>query len=284
MRRRQLLYPLGALALSAYTASPALAHPHIWVTTRAQIVFGGDGLVTAVRHVWTFDEASSAFQTLGLSPKDLQSLAKSSAEALAKEGYYTRLEANGTKQEFGAAREPRMIFEDGKLTLEFLMPLKTPTRADTITLEVSDPTFFTAFSMGEGADAVTLADVPNGCAPAVTPLKSDDQTPKSALVAAMTGTSAAPARSKVTLTCSEQTGGNGKGRGGETDVRDVRLDASRAAGDAGPTRLFRTGWDVLSKNVTTLLMALIAWSIVIVLVTPPLRRLARNRRGADTPR
>src|SRR5690349_11690475 len=93
---------LGIIGLLAQAAVPALAHPHAWVTARARIVYGADGLITAVWHTWTFDPAFSAFQAMGLNSKDLQDLAKSNAEALADSGYYTVLEANGIKQEFEA--------------------------------------------------------------------------------------------------------------------------------------------------------------------------------------
>jgi ABC-type uncharacterized transport system substrate-binding protein len=56
-----------SLATLAALLAPAaaLAHPHVWVTSRAEIVYAADGRVTGVRHRWTFDPAYSTYVTQG---------------------------------------------------------------------------------------------------------------------------------------------------------------------------------------------------------------------------
>src|SRR3954469_23009148 len=99
------------LALAAFgCAGPALAHPHVWVTAKAQIAFAPGGKVTAIRHAWTFDAAYSTYVTQGLdkngdgtlTPDELQDLAKENAESLVEFDYFTALKANGTKPAFEA--------------------------------------------------------------------------------------------------------------------------------------------------------------------------------------
>src|SRR3954447_24719410 len=100
-----LILVLAALSF----ATSALAHPHIWVTAKAEIVYAPDGKVTSVRHAWTFDPAYSAFSVQGLdknndgklTPDELQELAKVNAESLSEFGFFTVLKANGAKQELG---------------------------------------------------------------------------------------------------------------------------------------------------------------------------------------
>src|SRR5690242_5392278 len=41
-------------------AGPALAHPHVWITMKSEVVVGPDGAVTAIRHHWAFDDMFSA--------------------------------------------------------------------------------------------------------------------------------------------------------------------------------------------------------------------------------
>jgi len=54
------------LATAACCAAGTVqAHPHVWVTAKAQIVYA-DGKVTGVRHAWSFDPEYSAFVTQGL--------------------------------------------------------------------------------------------------------------------------------------------------------------------------------------------------------------------------
>jgi ABC-type uncharacterized transport system substrate-binding protein len=169
----RLILAITALGL----ASPALAHPHVWVTAKAEIVYAPDGKVTALRHAWTFDPAYSSYVTQGLdkngdgklSPDELQDLAKENAESLVEFDYFTALKANGAKPALDAPRGYGMTFENGQVTLAFVLPLKAPARADkALSLEVYDPSFFVSFSMAEGVDAVKLANAPKGCAATVT--------------------------------------------------------------------------------------------------------------------
>ncbi len=161
-------------AISTLTA-PAFAHPHVWVTARAELVYAPDGKVAGVRHSWTFDPAYSAFVTQGLdkngngtlTPDELQDLAKVNTESLADFEYFTHLKANGAKQAFEAPREPAMAFENGAATLSFHLPLKRPAANKMVALEVYDATFFVAFNLADGEDAVRLANAPRGCAATV---------------------------------------------------------------------------------------------------------------------
>jgi ABC-type uncharacterized transport system substrate-binding protein len=169
---------VGSLGLGA----PALAHPHVWVTAKAELVYAADGKVTAVRHSWTFDQAYSAFVTQGLdknndgklTPDELEELAKVNTESLADFDYFTHLKASGAKQAFDAPREAKMAFENGAATLSFHLPLKKPAANKALALEVYDPSFFVAFAMAEGEDAVKLANAPKGCAATVTRPKPVD--------------------------------------------------------------------------------------------------------------
>ncbi len=75
---------LGAACWLLLMPAAALAHPHVWVTMKEELVYAPDGALTAVRHTWTFDETFSAFATQGLSakakgkftPEELQPLAQ----------------------------------------------------------------------------------------------------------------------------------------------------------------------------------------------------------------
>jgi ABC-type uncharacterized transport system substrate-binding protein len=209
---RQIGLALAALGL----AGPALAHPHVWITARAEIVYAPDGKVTAIRHAWTFDAAYSSYVTQGLdkngdgvlTPDELQDLAKENAESLAEFGYFTVLKANGSKPAFDAPRDYRMSFENGQATLAFVLPLKTPARAGkALMLEVYDPTFFVSFSMAEGPDAIRLADAPAGCAATVIrpkPLRAADGQPLSeAFFQALTAARdlGADAASRIIVAC-----------------------------------------------------------------------------------
>ena len=180
---------LAALALLA-AAGPALAHPHVWITSQAEIVFGQDGKVTGVRHRWTFDPAISAAFTQGLdangdgqfSPDELKDLARENTESLVEYDYYTVLKANGAKQVLDAPRDQAMSHEKEQLILSFLLPLKSPASAGkALTLEVADPSFFVAFGMAPGEDGARLVGAPKGCVASVSRPKAVAATPPKGL-------------------------------------------------------------------------------------------------------
>lgn len=174
MRFRQLtLIVLAAFALPAV----ANAHPHVWVKSRATILYDPAGRVTGIRQGWTFDEAYSAYAVQGF-PKDadgkfaadkMAELAKINVEALAESGFFTNAKTNGGKLAFGEPANYATRFDGGVLTLTFDLPLRSPAKAErALTLEVYDPTFFVEFSIADGEDAVRLDGAPSGCTLRVT--------------------------------------------------------------------------------------------------------------------
>ena len=161
---------LAALGLGL--AAPALAHPHVWVTAKAEVVFAPDGKVTGVRHHWVFDEAYTAYVTQGLdankdgklSPEELQDLATENAASLNEFDYFTILKARGKPQSFDPPREAMMSMEKTQVAMSFFLPLKAPASSSgAVSIEIEDPTFFVYFSLSDGQAAISLADAPQGC-------------------------------------------------------------------------------------------------------------------------
>lgn len=175
-------------ALTAFgvgLASPAFAHPHVWVTAKAEIVFAPDGKVTGVRHHWTFDEAYTAYVTQGLdknndgrlAPEELQELADENAASLNEFDYFTVLKARGKPQTFDPPREARMTMEKTQVSMSFLLPLKAPVApSGAVSVEIEDPTFFVYFSLTEGQAAISLANAPQGCVTSIAKAKPLDAT------------------------------------------------------------------------------------------------------------
>jgi ABC-type uncharacterized transport system substrate-binding protein len=158
------------------TSQRAEAHPHVWVTVKAEVIYNGEGRIAAVRHHWTFDEAYSAFAVQGLdknsdgklTPDELAELAQVNVESLHEFDFFTFARANGVKQTFEKPVEPLLTFDNAQLTLTFTLPLKAPASRRTFNMEVYDPTYFVSFAFAEGDDAVTLASAPQGCARTLT--------------------------------------------------------------------------------------------------------------------
>lgn len=197
LTRRAHLTALSGLLLAAITAGPAAAHPHVFVTAKAEIVFAADGSVQAIRNRWSFDEAYSAYITQGLDKNrdgkltsdELAELAKINVESLPDVEFFTAAKLNGRKQEFGTPGEEVMTFDNKVLTLVFTLPLKTPAKARSFGIEIGDPTYFVAFSIVDEPDAVVTKGAPSGCVVRVNrPPKLDDATQKRLAEADITAT------------------------------------------------------------------------------------------------
>ena len=75
----------------------AQAHPHVFVEVKSTLVFSDKGLATAVRHVFRFDDAFTAFAIQGFdingdgkySRDELAELAKVNIESMEEFGYFT---------------------------------------------------------------------------------------------------------------------------------------------------------------------------------------------------
>ncbi len=163
----------GAVAVFAPVA--AAAHPHVWVTARAQAVFNTKGEIESIRHTWVFDEMYSAFVTEGqgqdgklMTKEELAPLAKSNVESLAEFDYFTYAKAAGQNIEFAAPEDYSLEErEDKRVVLRFTLPLKTPaSAAKAFSFQVYDPTYFVAFEMDD-RNPVSLAGAQKGCSVSV---------------------------------------------------------------------------------------------------------------------
>jgi ABC-type uncharacterized transport system substrate-binding protein len=148
----------------------ALAHPHVWVVVKSEVLFGPDGKITGLRHAWTFDEMYSAFAVQGLGTdgkpptrEQLQPLAKVNVESLAEFDFFTYAKAGASKPEFAAPVDYSLDGDANNIiTLHFTLPLKTPLDAKKpFSFQVYDPTYFVSFSFEKGP--VTLTNAPPGC-------------------------------------------------------------------------------------------------------------------------
>jgi ABC-type uncharacterized transport system substrate-binding protein len=157
---------------------PALAHPHVTISVKTVVVSDGKGTITALRHIWTFDEAFSAFSTTGLDKnrdgkldrEELSDLAKVNVESLSEYGYFSDLKVGREKAEFGAVTDYFLAHDGKALTLHFTLPVHA--KAPDIRkakLEVYDPSYFVAFGYApenpvsvEGSACKAKVNLPRG--------------------------------------------------------------------------------------------------------------------------
>ena len=165
----------AALSAMAAFAAPVLAHPHVWVEARAEVLFGKDGKVDAIRNAWVFDEMYSAFAVQGLekggklaTTADLATLAKSNVDDLKEYDYFTYAKAAGQKVKFGAPTDYSLEERpDKRVVLHFTLPLAEPTKTGRfMSVQIYDPTYFVDFELAP-KDPLELAGAPAGCSKSV---------------------------------------------------------------------------------------------------------------------
>ena len=154
-----------------FASSPASAHPHVWVTAKAQVLFDAQGLATGFRHIWKFDEAYSDYQMQGLgangelpSREQMAPLAKKTMETMPEFKYFTFAKAAGAALEYAPAVGARYdVDADKRVTLTYDLPFIKPVASSSIlVLQVYDPDFFVEFNFAE-TDPVSLVGAPSGC-------------------------------------------------------------------------------------------------------------------------
>ena len=158
-------------------AAPANAHPHVWVTMHTELLYAPDGSITGVRHHWAFDDMFSAFAIQGLDAKEkghftreeLAPLAKVNVESLKEYDYFTYATADGAKVSLSDPAPGYWLdYKDTILTLNFVLPFKTPVKAKELKIEVYDPTIFVDFEWARD-EPVHLVGAPHCKADVVKP-------------------------------------------------------------------------------------------------------------------
>jgi ABC-type uncharacterized transport system substrate-binding protein len=166
----RLALSFAALAGLLLAAGQALAHPHVWVTMKSELVYAADGTITGVRHAWTFDDMFSTFAIQGIESKkkgeftreELKPLAEVNVTSLKEFDFFTYAKADGKKAEFNEPTDYYLEFANSMLTLNFVLPLKKAVKAKALQLEIFDPAYFVDFTFAE-KDAVALKGAPAAC-------------------------------------------------------------------------------------------------------------------------
>lgn len=186
---KTVAFCLGAVFSAFSTPSNVAAHPHVLVDAKAEIVFDERQRITAVRNIWQFDEAFTAFAVQGLdadadgnlSDAELVPLAQENVDALAAYEFFTYLVIGERKHAFMPPREYRDELHDGRLTLTFLLPLEEPVALDQpVDIEIFDPEYFVAITLVKERP-VTLDGAPPSCAATHRPPRQLDASTMAAL-------------------------------------------------------------------------------------------------------
>ncbi len=162
---------LAAALLGLGLASPAGAHPHIFIDATTDIVLDESGALTEIRHTWTFDEAFSIWQVQGLdvdgdgitTSEEMQELADETLVGLAAYDFYTSAGEGRESVTFRADGLARFTYENSRSTLSFSVVPEAPVQIGRVLeVSVSDPEYYVAMNT-DGLGRVSLQNAPMGC-------------------------------------------------------------------------------------------------------------------------
>ena len=156
-------------------ATPAVAHPHVWVEAKSTVLFNKAGLVSGIHNDWVFDEMYSAFAVQGLEKNgqlatraQLASLAKTNVESLKEFDYFTYAKAGGHQLQFAPPQDYWLEERpDKRVVLHFTLPLAAATKTGrAMSFQIYDPTYFVDFELA-AKDPVAMVEAPTGCSDSV---------------------------------------------------------------------------------------------------------------------
>ena len=181
---------IAAGFMLALFSGRAAAHPHVLVDAQTEVVFDDSGAITAIRHIWQFDDAFAAYAVQGLDTNndgqltrsELVPLAQTNVNSLANYDFFTWLDFDGEAQSFDAPTQYWLDSYHGHLTLFYTLPLQTPAAAHSAVLRIFDPEYFVAISFDDGPP-ITLDNAPAGCSAEFVPPPALDPQTATALAA-----------------------------------------------------------------------------------------------------
>jgi ABC-type uncharacterized transport system substrate-binding protein len=182
MNLKRMIAMGAAAGIGLAGASTAIAHPHVWIEMRSDVVFNDQGLIQGVNIIWTFDDGYTQTALDGLdangdgvySQSEIEPLTKENIASLKDYEYFTVIRVNGEKQAIGEVTEFGQIWSNDKLELHFQVPLKVP--ADPLkgefVVKVYDPDFFIAIDYVKDEPVTVIGNMPKTCELVVKPVPS----------------------------------------------------------------------------------------------------------------
>jgi ABC-type uncharacterized transport system substrate-binding protein len=154
MRFLQALATAALAVLSPFFSSVAQAHPHVWITFEAMVLYD-NGRFSGLQHKWTFDEYYTAMAIEGLDKnkdgvydrEELAELAKVNIDGLKEFAYFTYPVAAGHDVKLKDPKDYWLEHKGGALSLHFVVEFvePVPAAAKDFAFVVQDPAFFIAF-------------------------------------------------------------------------------------------------------------------------------------------
>lgn len=152
-------------------STPAWVHPHVFAEARLDVMLGADQKVTALRHLWRFDDLFSstvlvefdANKDLRLDEAELEEVGSVVHQSLSEFNYFQIVTQDGKDVKMIPPERLIATLEDNQLIILFESKLSEPTALKgKLDFGVYDPTFYTAIEFIDDAN-MAAENLPSGC-------------------------------------------------------------------------------------------------------------------------
>ncbi len=150
-------------ALAGLMPLPALAHPHIFIDARLEVLADDKGDVTELRNIWRFDEMFSSSVLLDfdkntdlkLDEHELAELGETMRTSLADFHYFTTITADGKNIPIAKPDVIHVTYQDQQILVFFAVKPQTPLHLKgKLTFGIYDPSMYTAVDFPKDTDLV----------------------------------------------------------------------------------------------------------------------------------
>jgi ABC-type uncharacterized transport system substrate-binding protein len=148
-RRRLAAWLLAGLV----PATPAAAHPHVFVDYGVVLMFNAEG-ISGIEVSWAFDEMTSSLLLAGtgaggghaLSAAEARAIEQRHFQPLRSSRYFMDVRVDGRPARVDAARDFRVAVARDRVTYTFTLPVSGGSgREGTLELRIDDPAYYVAF-------------------------------------------------------------------------------------------------------------------------------------------
>jgi ABC-type uncharacterized transport system substrate-binding protein len=163
---------LTAASILLFGSGTASAHPHVFAEARLDVVLdAGHQHVTALRHLWRFDDLFSSTVLMEfdknadqkLDDEELKEVSDTIHSSLADYNYFQLVTADGKDVKMKPPAQLIATFDNQQLLVLFESEPETPIPlAGKVDFGVYDPTFYTAIDFTEDAN-MAVEGLPDTC-------------------------------------------------------------------------------------------------------------------------
>lgn len=207
---RVLLLAAIAIALPRQ----ALAHPHMFFSSTAQFLLDDKGRLSGLRTVFLVDELNTlyTFTELGvnadgdqtLTPEEKQKIAETVVEGFGHYGFFAKLRNRFGQIDLPKPHDVSVNLQSSRLGLSFTfdLPRSFPLRNEQLSLQLYDPTYFTAISVDIPP---TLVGAPHKCEVTVTKPTETEQSRESEMLLSQLSREETPEEEDIGIIFAEKT-------------------------------------------------------------------------------